>query len=243
MSTKLNLVGNITRQPKVFNAEDANKQTVMLIDLAIDRPFKDAKGEYGTDFIQVRAFPRSKEQGSYFWKTIDNAIKNKQKVAIEASRQQNIYTKDGETVYEEINRLDDLHVTGGLNTVSMVGRLSRDAQLFDNVALVTVAVEQDYIKQGETQPGVDHIQTKLFLRSDKQKATMTKHLKKGRLVAIEGALRSSSYEGKDGKMVYAEEVVVDSINPFLAAAPATGEQAEAPAENAAAPAANENPFM
>lgn len=244
MSTKINLVGNPAGLPKVFNAQDENKQTVMLIDVAIDRPFKDAKGNYGTDFVQVRAFPRSNDQGSYYWNTVQKAIESKSKIAVVASRQQNIYEKDGETVYEETNRLEDLNVSGGLNTVNAVGRLSRDAQFFDNVALVTLAVEQDYIRKGETQPGVDHVQSKLFLRSDKQKETMTKHLKKGRLVSIDGALRSSTYEDKNGQTVYAEEIVIDSINPFLAKAPDA--VAEEPVAVESAPVATsdvaENPF-
>lgn len=240
---KINLVGNPTGLPKVFNADDPNKQTVMLLTLAIDRNFKSKDGEYGVDYVQVRAFPRSDKHGSFIWETVEKAIEQKRKIAVEATRQQNIYEKDGETVYEYTNRLENLHLTGSLNTVQAVGRLSRDAQFFDNVALVTLAVEQDYIKKGEKQPGVDHIQAKLFLRSENQTATMKKHLVKGALAEISGAVRSSSYE-KDGKTVYAEEIVIDRINPFLAGKPkaSAGAQEEVAQEAPVEMSASTNPF-
>ena len=245
MSMKLNLVGNPVGLPKVFNQDDANKQTVMLITVAVDRNFKSKDSdEYGVDYVQVRAFPRSDKHGSFIWNTIKNALDRKQKVAMTATRQQNVYEKNGETVYEYTNRLEDLNLTGALNTVTAIGRLSRDAQFFDNVALVTLAVEQDYIKKGESAPAVDHIQAKLFLRSEAQTGTMKKHLVKGALAEINGAVRSSVYE-KDGENNYAEEIVIDRINPFLAGKPKAAQadvQASAPVEAPAQADPSANPF-
>lgn len=249
MSMSTLLVGNPVGAPKVFNADNENKQTVMLVTLAMDRDYKEKDGSYGVDYVQLRAFPRSNAHGSFIWNTITNALDKKRKVSITSTRQQNVYEKDGETVYEYINRIDDINLTGSANSVQGVGRLSRDAQFFDNVAIVTLAVERDYIAKGDKQPKVDHLQAKLFLRSDSQTATMKKHLLKGALVEITGALRSSKYTDKAGEEVFSEDIIIDHINPFLAGKPKASANVEpaqeaAPASNEAPVAsANANPFL
>lgn len=248
MSMSTILVGNPVGAPKVFNQEDKNKQTVMLVTLAMDRDYAEKDGTYGVDYVQLRAFPRSDKHGSFIWNTITNALDKKRKVAVKATRQQNVYEKDGETVYEDINRIDDINLTGSANSVQGVGRLSRDAQFFNNngteVAIVTLAVERDYIAKGDKQPKVDHLQAKLFIRSDKQLETMKKHLAKGTLVEIAGSIRSSKYTDKNNVEVFSEDIIIDHINPFLAGKPkaveASAQENVAPAQ---APAANANPFM
>lgn len=245
MSMSTLLVGNPVGEPKVFNAQDENKQTVVLVTLAMDRDYQEKDGTYGVDYVQLRAFPRSDKHGSFIWNTITNALEKKRKVAVKATRQQNVYVKDGETVYEDINRIDDINLTGSANSVQAVGRLSRDAQFFKDVAIVTLAVERDYIAKGDKQPKVDHLQAKLFLRSDKQTETMKKHLLKGALVEITGAIRSSKYTNKENVEVFSEDVIIDHINPFLAGKPGKASATqEAPAkEEASATASNANPFL
>lgn len=250
MSMKINLVGNPTGLPKVFNAEDANKQTVMIFTVATDQNFKGKDGKYGVDYTQIKAFPRSDAHGSYIWDTIEKAIERKEKVALTASRQPNNYANAaGEMQYEDVNRLDQLNLTGSLNTVTAVGRLGSDAKFFKNesgeVAVITIATERDYIAQGKSQPDVDYVQAKLFMRSEKQAETMKKHLLKGVLVDVTGTVRSSNYTNAKGEKVYSEEIIIDHINPFLAAKPG---KAAAPVAEAApavneAPAANANPFI
>lgn len=241
---KITLVGNPTSLPEVFNQGDTNKQTVMIVKLAVDRNYKSkATNEYGTDYIQVRAFPVSDQQGSFIWNTVQKAIDSKHKVSIEATRQQNIYEKNGETIYDEVNRLDEIHVTGAANTVSAVGRLSRDVHFYnDKVATVTVAVERDYIAKGKSQPDVDHIEVKLFVASDKQSDMYKKHLSKGTLVSVTGALRSSSFVDANGKTVYKEEIEANNINPFLASKPKAADSKTAPVASAAPAKNNSNPF-
>lgn len=239
----LNVVGNPVGAPKVFNVQDDNKQTVMFLTLAVDRDFKDKNGEYGVDYIQFRAFPRSKAEGSFIWNTITRAQENKRKIAIEASRQQNIYEKNGETMYEEINRVDNINLTGSMNSIQITGRLSRNVQFFsDNVAVVTVAQERGYTPKGASKPDVDHLQVKLFTRSAKQAETFKKHLNKGELVSLSGNIQSSKYTDKNGQVQYAEEIIADHINPFLAKSPNAEASTQAPAEQPA-PATNENPFL
>jgi len=239
----MNVVGNPTGLPKVFNAQDANKQTVMLITLAVDRDFKSKDGTYGVDYIQFKAFPRSNAEGSFIWNTVENSLGNKRKIAIKASRQQNIYDdKNNEKVYEEINRVDNINLTGSLNSIELTGRLSRDAQFFSkNVVIVSLAVNRNYVAKGESQPKVDYIQAKIFTRSENQKNTFEKHLKQGELISVQGNVQSSKYTDKNGQVQYSEEVIVDNVNMFLAKSP---NKQDAPAQNEspAHSAPSTNPF-
>lgn len=116
-----------------------------------------------------------------------------------------------------------------LNRVVLVGNLTRDPELRFTpagkpVARFGMAVNRSpYTNdQGEKIEGVDYFNVVVFGR---QAETTHQYLKKGRGVAIDGRLRSRSWETEDGQKRYAVEVNAQNVQ-FL---PRTG---EAPAEAA-----------
>jgi single-strand DNA-binding protein len=120
-----------------------------------------------------------------------------------------------------------------LNRVVLVGNLTRDPEMRFTpagkpVTQFGVAVNRSpYVNdQGERVEGVDFFNVVVFGR---QAETSHQYLKKGRGVAIDGRLRSRSWETEDGQKRYAVEVSAQNVQ-FL---PRAG---EAPGEGAAEPA-------
>src|SRR5450756_485712 len=119
-----------------------------------------------------------------------------------------------------------------LNRVVLVGNLTRDPEMRFTpagkpVTRFGVAVNRSpYVNdQGEKVEGVDFLNVVVFGR---QAETSHQYLKKGRGVAIDGRLRSRSWETEDGQKRYAVEVNAQNVQ-FL---PRTG---EAPGEGVAEP--------
>lgn len=119
-----------------------------------------------------------------------------------------------------------------LNRVVLVGNLTRDPEMRFTpagkpVTRFGVAVNRSpYVNdQGEKVEGVDFLNVVVFGR---QAETSHQYLKKGRGVAIDGRLRSRSWETEDGQKRYAVEVNAQNVQ-FL---PRTG---EAPGEGGAEP--------
>ena len=114
-----------------------------------------------------------------------------------------------------------------LNRVVLVGNLTRDPEMRFTpagkpVTRFGVAVNRSpYVNdQGEKVEGVDFFNVVVFGR---QAETSHQYLKKGRGVAIDGRLRSRSWETEDGQKRYAVEVNAQNVQ-FL---PRSG---EAPAD-------------
>lgn len=119
-----------------------------------------------------------------------------------------------------------------LNRVVLVGNLTRDPEMRFTpagkpVTRFGVAVNRSpYVNdQGEKVEGVDFLNVVVFGR---QAETSHQYLKKGRGVAIDGRLRSRSWETEDGQKRYAVEVNAQNVQ-FL---PRTG---GAPGEGGAEP--------
>ena len=97
------------------------------------------------------------------------------------------------------------------NKVTLVGRLVRDPELRYTpsgkaVANFTIAVDRGFSKeQGES--NADFIK---IVTWDKQAETVGNLLKKGRLVLVDGSIRTGSYE-KDGQKVYTTEVQASRV--------------------------------
>lgn len=98
-----------------------------------------------------------------------------------------------------------------MNTVILIGRLTRDPELRYSkngvaVANFTLAVDRQFANQaGEKE--TDFIPIVVW---QKLAETCANHLRKGRLVAVEGRLQIRTYE-KDGQKRYASEVVARSV--------------------------------
>ena len=123
-----------------------------------------------------------------------------------------------------------------INKVILTGNLTRDPELRDNgkgfhVLSFGVAVN-DRRKNGATgqyEDVANFVECAMF---GNRAASVAKFLKKGTKVAIEGKLRWSQWEAKDGSKRSKLEVVVDEIE-FMTSKEG-GSQAAADAETAAA---------
>ncbi|MGE5590260.1 MAG: single-stranded DNA-binding protein [Bacillota bacterium] len=99
-----------------------------------------------------------------------------------------------------------------LNRIILIGRLTRDPELRYTpsgkaVANFTLAVDRGRPNQ-QGQKEADFIDIVVW---DKQAETVSQHLNKGRLVAVEGRLQIRSYEAQDGTKRKAAEVVASSV--------------------------------
>ena len=118
-----------------------------------------------------------------------------------------------------------------LNKVFLIGRLTKDPKKMQlpsgsSVARFTLAVDRNYTGQDGSRP-VDFINIAAW---DKLAEILEKYVSKGRLIAVEGTLRTRSYQDSTGKTVYVTEVLAEDIH--LLPAPAAKLQKEADAEPA-----------
>lgn len=99
-----------------------------------------------------------------------------------------------------------------LNSVTLIGRLVRDPELRyiptgQPVAGFTLAVDRSFTNgQGERETDFIDIITWRKLAE-----TVSQHLAKGRLVAVQGRLQIRSYETQDGHKRKVAEVVASSV--------------------------------
>ncbi len=105
-------------------------------------------------------------------------------------------------------------MSAGVNKVIIVGNLGRDPELKYTqsgtpVARLSVATTRSYNgKQGDR---VDETEWHRVVVWSKQAEHCNNYLSKGRQVYIEGRLRTSSYEDKDGGKRYSTEIVADTV--------------------------------
>ena len=99
-----------------------------------------------------------------------------------------------------------------VNRSILVGRLTRDPEIrYTNqgkpVTNFTLAVDRPFVNS-EGKREADFIDIVCW---EKLAETTGNHLKKGRLVAVEGRLQIRSYDAKDGSKRRAAEVVADNV--------------------------------
>jgi len=107
------------------------------------------------------------------------------------------------------------HFEGGtnMNTVQLVGRLTRDVELrFTSsgtaVGSFTIAVNRNFTnQQGERE--ADFISCVIWRKAAENLANFTR---KGSLIAIDGRLQTRSYDNQQGQRVYVTEVVVNNFD-------------------------------
>lgn len=100
-----------------------------------------------------------------------------------------------------------------LNRVILMGRITQDLELKttqSGIAVLTfnLAVERNFVKQGEERQS-DFITCVAWRQ---QAEFISRYFSKGRMIAIEGNLRSRTYEDKNGTKHYVTEVYVDSVS-------------------------------
>ena len=100
-----------------------------------------------------------------------------------------------------------------MNTVQLVGRLTRDVELkFTASGTATgsfnLAVNRNFTnQQGERE--ADFINCVIWRKAAENLANWTR---KGSLIAIDGRLQTRSYDNKHGQKVYVTEVVVNNFD-------------------------------
>ena len=114
-----------------------------------------------------------------------------------------------------------------LNRVILMGRITHDLELRQTPSGVsalnfTVAVERSFVKQGEERQ-TDFVTCVAW----RQTADFIgRYFGKGRMIALEGQLRTRTYDDKNGTKHYVTEVYVDSVS--FTGEPKQGQQQSAP---------------
>lgn len=100
-----------------------------------------------------------------------------------------------------------------LNRVILMGRITQDLDLRQtpngiSVLTFNIAVDRGYAKPGEERQA-DFITCVAWRQ---QAEFISRYFSKGRMIAIEGNLRTRTYDDKNGSKHYVTEVYVDSVS-------------------------------
>lgn len=99
-----------------------------------------------------------------------------------------------------------------MNTVNLIGRLTKDPELKYTasgiaVCKFTVAVNRDFTNQsGERE--ADFINCTAFKKTAEN---LSNYQTKGSQIGVVGRIQTGSFEGQDGKRVFTTDVIVDRI--------------------------------
>lgn len=97
-----------------------------------------------------------------------------------------------------------------MNTVIMMGRLTRDPEIRygqasgNAIASYSLAVDRRFKRDGE--PDADFFNCVCF---GKNAEFVEKYLKKGTKIVIRGSVQNENYTNKEGQKVYATKIIVD----------------------------------
>lgn len=99
-----------------------------------------------------------------------------------------------------------------INNVTLVGRLTRDAELRytgSGIAVTSfnLAVERPYTSANGNKE-TDFIQCVVWKKTAE---ALSNYTRKGSLIGLTGRIQTRNYEGNDGKRVYVTEVVAENI--------------------------------
>lgn len=100
-----------------------------------------------------------------------------------------------------------------LNRVILMGRITQDLELRQtpggaSVITFNVAVDRGYAKQGEERQ-TDFITCVAW---NQRAEFINNYFSKGRMIAVEGQLRTRTYDDKNGSRHYITEVYVDQVS-------------------------------
>lgn len=98
-----------------------------------------------------------------------------------------------------------------LNTITIMGRMTRDAELRYTqsgkpVASFTVAVDRDFVKDGQKE--TDFIDVVAWNGVGE---FVSKHFHKGSMIVVSGRLQSRKWEDRDGNKRVSWEIKADSV--------------------------------
>ena len=105
-----------------------------------------------------------------------------------------------------------------MNNVALIGRLTKDPTLkyagATAMCSFTLAVDRNLSREKKMEMEQQGKPTADFLNIisfGKTAELVSNYLSKGRQVAVQGRIQTSSYEGQDGKRVYRTDVVADKV--------------------------------
>jgi len=101
-----------------------------------------------------------------------------------------------------------------INRVIMVGRLTRDPEVHETASggrLANIRLVTSEYRKGEDGQRQEDVQYHSVVAFGRLGEICADYLRKGRLVYIEGKLRSREWEGRDGLRRYTTEVVADAM--------------------------------
>lgn len=100
-----------------------------------------------------------------------------------------------------------------LNTAILMGRLTKDPELRTtqsgtSVTSFTVAVDRDYVRQGEERQ-TDFINVVAWRQTAE---FVSRYFQKGSMIAVQGSIQTRNYEDKHGNKRTAVEVIADKVS-------------------------------
>ena len=100
-----------------------------------------------------------------------------------------------------------------VNCAILMGRLTKDPELRTtqsgtSVTSFTVAVDRDYVRQGEERQA-DFINVVAWRQTAE---FVSRYFQKGSMIAIQGSIQTRNYEDKHGNKRTAVEVVADKVS-------------------------------
>ncbi len=122
-----------------------------------------------------------------------------------------------------------------VNRVTLIGRLTRDPELVTSpkgLAVARLRLATNGFTKDEDGNKLDDVQYHSLVAFGGLAAICQEYLRRGKLIYVEGRLRSREWDGKDGLRRYTTEVTVDvmkMLSPKDEAVPDAPEPAEAAA--------------
>lgn len=123
-----------------------------------------------------------------------------------------------------------------VNRVTIVGRLTRDPEVHETASggrLSNLRVVTSEFRKGEDGQRREDVQYHTVVAFGRLGEVCADYLRKGRLVYLEGKLRTREWDGKDGLHRFTTEVIADTMH-MLSPKPSDGSAdaaAEVPAED------------
>jgi len=93
-----------------------------------------------------------------------------------------------------------------MNNVILIGRLTKDPEVRENVTRFSVAVDRKFKRDGE--PTVDFFNCVVF---GKTADFVAKYFFKGKQIALTGRIENDSYTNKEGRKITTTVIKCDSV--------------------------------
>ena len=100
-----------------------------------------------------------------------------------------------------------------LNTAILMGRLTKDPELRTtqngtSVTSFTVAVDREYVRQGEERQ-TDFINVVAWRQTAE---FVSRYFRKGSMIAVQGSIQTRNYEDRNGNKRTAVEIIADKVS-------------------------------